>query len=847
MYLRKLNVECANSVISKWVLAICVIVSVCLIGLKANADNISLAGPLRVNRDNPRYFTDDSGRAVYLTGSHTWSNLVDIGPEDPPPRFDFTAYLDWMQQLNHNYIRLWTWEPVTWNTKANRENKLHTSAPQPWARTGPGMALDGKPKFNLKKFNPAYFERLKRRISEARDRGIYVSVMLFESWAMQFSTGAWEGHPFHPQNNVNGIILKKETKTKTAFRRIEKKGLEFHTLADPAVTALQETYVRKVIDTVNDFDNVLYEISNENHPPSTEWQYHIIRYIKDYEKTKPKQHPVGMTFQYRDGKNETLFKSPADWISPNREGGYRDDPPIADGRKVILNDTDHLWGIGGNQAWVWKSFLRGHNPIFMDPYDGVVLGEKFDPKWDPIRRSMGHTRMYAEKMNLAAMRPRDDLSSTKYCLAKPGVEYLVYKPKADEAFITVKLKAGKYEYEWFDPEQGKVVSTGTIRANGSEQTLRTPLKGDAVVYIAHSPQAKAARRMAFPGKDWKEATPESQGINSTRLNAAVSYLKNNSGRDGVKELLIIRNGYMVFKGANIDKVHGIWSLTKSFTSTVLGLLIDDGRATLDTPAKEYVFSMAATYPTVTLRHFTTMTSGYYAVGDEPRGSYKHGPSRTPFKPADKPLFTPPGSKYAYWDSAMNQFANVLTCIANEPIEVMFKRKIADPIGMNPGKWDWGDFGKVNGIVVNGGSGNNNKHVQISARELARLGHLFLNQGKWKGKQLISSAWVEQVSRAQVPASLPLGNLSGADGRGVYGYNWWLNGIKHDGKRKWPGAPPSTYSASGYNNNDMFVIPEWDMIIVRLGLDQTEFNITDKIYGTFLQKVGQAIMDLTSGR
>jgi len=46
---------------------------------------------------------------------------------------------------------------------------------------------------------------------------------------------------------------------------------------------------------------------------------------------------------------------------------------------------------------------------------------------------------------------------------------------------------------------------------------------------------------------------------------------------------------------------------------------------------------------------------------------------------------------------------------------------------------------------------------------------------------------------------------------------------------------------------MFVIPEWDMVIVRLGLDQTEFNITDKIYGTFLQKVGQAIMDLTSGR
>ena len=849
MYLRNLNVEGVNSVISKWILILALIASSCFVHLEASAKERRLHGPLRVLKDNPRYFTDDSGRAVYLTGSHTWSNLVDIGPKDPPPRFDFRAYLDWMQQLNHNFIRLWTWEPVTWNTKANRENKLHTSAPQPWARTGPGMALDGKPKFNLKKFNPAYFERLKRRISAARDRGIYVSVMLFEGWAMQFSAGAWEGHPFHKQNNINDIILKKETKTKDG------KGLQFHTLANPAVTALQEAYVRKVIDTVNNSDNVLYEISNENHPPSTEWQYHIIRYIKNYEKSKPKQHPVGMTFQYRGGKNEILFKSPADWISPNREGGYRDNPPAADGRKVILNDTDHLWGIGGNQAWVWKSFLRGHNPIFMDPYDGVVLGKQFDPKWDPIRRSMGYTRMYAERMNLAAMQPRNDLSSTKYCLANPGVEYLVYKPAANkEASITVKLKPGKYEYEWFDPGQGKVVSKGTIRAKRGEQTLVAPLQGDAVVYITHSSEAKAARGMAFPGKDWEEVTPESQGIDSTRLNAAVSYLKNNSGRDGVKELLIIRNGYMVFKGTNIDKVHGVWSLTKSFTSTVLGLLIDDGRATLDTRAKDYVSGMAATYPTVTLRHFTTMTSGYYAIGDEPRGSYKHGPSSTPFKPADKPLFAPPGSKYAYWDSAMNQFANVLSRIAGEPIEALFKRKIADPIRMNRGKWDWGDFGKVHGIVVNGGSGNNNKHVRISARELARLGHLFLNRGKWKGKQLISGAWVEQATRAHVPASLPLENLSGADGRGVYGYNWWVNGIKPDadthasdrrGKRRWPGAPHGTYSASGYNNNDMFVIPKWNMVIVRLGLDQTEFKITDKIYGTFIQKIGQAITDVTS--
>jgi len=352
--------------------------------------------------------------------------------------------------------------------------------------------------------------------------------------------------------------------------------------------------------------------------------------------------------------------------------------------------------------------------------------------------------------------------------------------------------------------------------------------------------ATAIGQMTFPGQQWQEATPASQGIDSEKLIAAVEYLSKHSGPDGVKELVIIRNGYVIWKGSDIDKMHGVWSLTKSFTSTVLGLLIDDGKASLNTLAKYHVPSLAATYATVTLRHFTTMTSGYYAVGDEPRGGYRHGPSPTPFEPASKPLFAAPGSQYAYWDSAMNQFANVLTRIAGQPIEELFKRRIADPIAMDRSQWDWGDFGKIEGLVVNGGSGNHNQHIRISARELARFGHLFLNRGNWNGKQLVSESWVDTATKPHVSASLPLARLSGADGRGVYGYNWWANGVRPNGKRKWPGAPHGTYSASGYNNNDMFIIPEWNMVIVRLGLDQSEFAITDTIYSTFLQKAGEAI-------
>jgi len=372
---------------------------------------------------------------------------------------------------------MWTWESTTWDTRGNnpafRKKDVHHATFQPWARTGPGKALDGKPKFNLKKFNQDYFNRLRARVTAARDRGIYVSVMLFEGWGVQFSPGAWEGHPFNRDNNVNGI---------NGDLNSDSKGLEIHTLANPAITALQEAYVRKVIDTVNDLDNVLYEISNENHPPSTKWQYHMIDSIHKYEKGKPKQHPVGMTFQYRGGKNSTLFESPAEWVSPNPEGGYRDNPPAADGRKVVLSDTDHLWGIGGNQAWVWKSFVRGFNPIFMDPYKGVVLGSQLDPKFDPIRRSMGYTLQYARRMNLVKMVPHNGLASTKYCLANRGSEYLVYLPSGGT--VTVDLSAGKGPLfvEWFNPSTGKPLRAKKT-SGGAKRKFTAPFRGDAVLYI----------------------------------------------------------------------------------------------------------------------------------------------------------------------------------------------------------------------------------------------------------------------------------------------------------------------------------------------------------------------------
>jgi len=436
-----------------------------------------------VHPTNPRYyFADPAGRAVYLTGSHTWAVIQERTYEGLPP-FDFDAYLGFMAGHGHNFLRLWTWEHAAWMQFTDRRVVYR---PLAYLRTGPGTAADGGPKFDLSRFDPAYFARLRERVAAAGDRGVYVSVMLFQGFSIEQKGtvgvdegkgNPWDGHPFNVRNNINGI---------DGDLNGNGEGEEVHTLACPEITARQEAYVRKVVDTVNDFDHVLFEIANESHAGSTGWQYHMIRFIHDYERTKPKQHPVSMTYQYggraRTGTNAALFASPAEWISPNPEGGYKTDPPPADGRKVVLNDTDHLWGIGGNSLWVWKSFLRGHHPIFMDPYRDVRTGPDVDAQWDPVRRSMGHTRSYAERMDLAAAAPRGDLASTGYCLAASGRHYLVLVPEGGSVTVDLAGVEGRFEVEWFGVATGQTVQGDPVQG-GAKRTFTAPIGAACVLYL----------------------------------------------------------------------------------------------------------------------------------------------------------------------------------------------------------------------------------------------------------------------------------------------------------------------------------------------------------------------------
>jgi len=441
-------------------------------------------GALKVLSSNPRYFTDGNGKAIYLAGSHNWYSVQDNGLVENPSSSspvvgpltyisddEWNALLGLMQTHHHNFTRLWINEGWMFGYGMTAAKYAE---PLPYARTGPGTALDGKPKFDLSQFNQAYFDRLRSRVSAAKDGGIYVSVMLFQGFGMD-TPETWKGHPFNGKNNVNAI---------DGDLNGDGIGSETHTLQNSVITALQEKYVKKVIDTVNDLDNVLYEIANEDSPGSASWQYHMIDVIHDYEKTKPKQHPVGMTM-IDQKSNSALFGSKAEWISPTFPAPVDSDPSAADGTKVILLDTDHLAVEFGSQAWAWKSFLRGYNLLYMDNLTSSTDKEA-------TRLAMGQTLAYANKMNLAAMTPRDDLSSTSHCLANPGQEYLVYQPSSETSF-SVNLVSGTYSYEWFNPSFGWVDSSDTIKVSSGDKTFTPPFRGDAVLYLKVVSEALTAK------------------------------------------------------------------------------------------------------------------------------------------------------------------------------------------------------------------------------------------------------------------------------------------------------------------------------------------------------------------
>ncbi len=134
-----------------------------------------------------------------------------------------------------------------------------------------------------------------------------MSVMLFEGFTTQKKQGRvnpWLGDPFQQINNINGV---------NGDPNRNGGSEEFFSLVFPSLVSLQEAFIRKVVDTLNDLDNVLYEVNGNGLAGSLPWQYHMIDYIRRYQKKTANQYPIGISDFYTGATAEVLSSS-ADWI-----------------------------------------------------------------------------------------------------------------------------------------------------------------------------------------------------------------------------------------------------------------------------------------------------------------------------------------------------------------------------------------------------------------------------------------------------------------------------------------------------------------------------------------------------
>jgi Putative collagen-binding domain of a collagenase/Family of unknown function (DUF6298) len=464
--------------------------------LKAQA-----SGPLKVSA-NPHYFQDANGNVLILNGSQTWNTFQDWGSGGAIQPLDFFAFVDFLKTHGHNFTLLWSTEfpkfcgfPATASFPPDI-----TVSPFPWLRTGPGNATDGGPKFNLTKFDPDYFSRLRSRVEALNKAGIYAGIYLFTGEWQNIFRCPTDGYPFTGKNNINGVDDGYTSGSK---------GINSITMTEPnAITRFQDAYVEKVIDTLNDSPNVLWVVSEEAPRGSVWWNHHQIEHIRAYESTKPFQHPIGYATLI-DAPDSVIYNSDADWVAPSARisttSSCGTGTPAC---KVNVNDSDHsyfgMWNDTAqqNRNFEWENFLNGSQVLFMDPYVAYYPREKRnlcespshaickgpDPRYDNFRDNLGYILKISRKLNLLGVTPHPTLTSTGYCLAQTpaaGAEYLIYAPNGGPFLVDLSAMPGSrhLSVEWFNPATGELTRENPISAGSHGQSFTPPFNGDAVLYL----------------------------------------------------------------------------------------------------------------------------------------------------------------------------------------------------------------------------------------------------------------------------------------------------------------------------------------------------------------------------
>jgi CubicO group peptidase (beta-lactamase class C family) len=356
----------------------------------------------------------------------------------------------------------------------------------------------------------------------------------------------------------------------------------------------------------------------------------------------------------------------------------------------------------------------------------------------------------------------------------------------------------------------------------------------------------------YPDADWQTKTPNEVKMNAALLDSAVGFAVRNEVKldydlrlanlksyarepnykiagpmkpRGKPAGIVLKNGYIVAKWGDIDRVDMTFSVTKSYLSTVAGVAVDQYLiGNIDEKVNKYVWDdtfEGEHNAAITWRHLLTQSSDWsgcqFGICDWADRPPKEG-GIDDWK--NRKMY-PAGTHFQYNDARVNCLSYALLQVWRKPLPMVLKEKIMDPIGAST-TWRW--FGYDNAYVnldgammqsVSGG-GHHGGGIFINTLDQARFGLLFLRKGKWKNQQIVSENWVNAVNQPSVA------NKS-------YGLMWWTN----EENKMSETLSKNIYYANGFGGNFIVIDNEHDLVIVTRWLE------TDKL-GALTKMVIEAI-------
>jgi CubicO group peptidase (beta-lactamase class C family) len=307
---------------------------------------------------------------------------------------------------------------------------------------------------------------------------------------------------------------------------------------------------------------------------------------------------------------------------------------------------------------------------------------------------------------------------------------------------------------------------------------------------------------AWPTRGWKVEAPEKHGMDSAVLDGTRAYAE--PAERNTLGVVVVRHGVIVaewyFNGQNDQSQADSWSMSKSVTSALIGIAMDDSLIkSVEQPMAEFLTAWQGTdKQPILLRHVLSMTSGLdwkEGYENDPTGSDVInilGNRDAVSYVLNRPVAVPPGTRWQYSSGDTQLLSGVLTQVTGKSAFDFALERVFGPLGMDPATW-WNEDAQ--------GHTRTFCCIHATPRDYAKFGLLFLRGGEWEGRQIVSKSWVEESTK-------PSQELFKG-----YGFQWWTN-VEGD---PFQDAPRDTYLANGHWIQRIIVIPSLDLVVVRSGL------------------------------